>query len=72
VKKLLKLVNIWHSYRQEGGLYNRLYAIGFVCLGTMLLKEEELARHLEYGKQQLLLIVLMLTIAWPRQLSDEV
>ena len=45
---------------------------GFVCLGTMLLKEEELARHLEYGKQQLLLIVLMLTIAWPRQLSDEV
>ena len=43
-----------------------------MCLGTMLLKEEELARHLEYGKQQLLLIVVTLIIAWPRQLADEV
>jgi len=28
-----------------------------VCLGTVLLKDEELASYLEYGKKQLLLTV---------------
>ena len=31
-----------------------------VCLGTVLLKDEELARYLEYGKKQLLLTVVTL------------
>jgi len=33
-----------------------------VCLGTVLLKDEELARYLEYGKKQLLLIVATLIL----------
>jgi len=33
-----------------------------VCLGTVLLKDEELARHLEYGKRQLLLAVVILIL----------
>ena len=34
----------------------------YVCLGIALLKDEELARDLEYGGQQLLLTVTVLTI----------
>jgi len=33
-----------------------------VCLGTVLLKDEELARYLEYDKKQLLLIVVKLIL----------
>jgi len=40
VKFFLKLVNIWQSYMQEGGLSHAL---------------EELARDLEHGGKQLLL-----------------
>ena len=39
-----------------------------VRLGTVLLKDEELARDFEYGKKQLLLTVVMLT--WLRRLSN--
>jgi len=33
-----------------------------VCLGTVLLKDEELARYLEYCKEQLLLAVVTLIL----------
>jgi len=33
-----------------------------MCLGTVLLKDEELARYLEYGKKQLLLTVVTLIL----------
>jgi len=33
-----------------------------VCLGTVLLRDEELARYLEYGKKQLLLTVATLIL----------
>jgi len=43
-----------------------------VCLGIALLKDEELARDLEYGGQQLLLTVVRPTFIfiWPTQLSN--
>ena len=40
------------------------------CLGTVLLKDEELARFLEYGKKQLLLTVVTLILTWLRELSN--
>jgi len=40
VKKILKSVSIWQSYKQEGG-----YFWQFVCLATTLLKVEENALH---------------------------
>jgi len=45
---------------------------GSVRLGTVLLKDEELARDLEYGGQQLLLPVARPTFIfiWPTQLSN--
>ena len=36
MKKKLKSVNIWQSYKQEGGCL-----VHFVCLATTLLKDEE-------------------------------
>jgi len=54
-ERLLKSVNIWRSYRQES-------------LGTVLLKDEELARDLEYDKKWLLFTTSILT--WLRQLSN--
>jgi len=36
VKKCLKLMNIWQSYKQEGGCL-----MHFVCLATTLLKDKE-------------------------------
>jgi len=39
--KILRPVNIWLSYKQD--------ITHSVCLGTVLLKDEELARYLEYG-----------------------
>jgi len=38
--------------------------------GTVLLKDEELARDLEYGKKQLLITVPTLTFTCLRQLSN--
>jgi len=35
-----------------------------MCLGTVLLKDEEFARYLEYGKKQLLLIVVTFILNW--------
>ena len=35
-----------------------------VCLGTVLLKDEELARYLEYGKKQLLRTVITLILTY--------
>jgi len=52
VKKKLKSVNIWQSYKQEGGCL-----VHFVCLATTPLNDEEFTRHLEYGDSQLLLTV---------------
>jgi len=40
----------------------KLIASGSQCLGTVLLKDEELARYLEYRKKQLLLTVLTLIL----------
>jgi len=37
-----------------------------VCLGTVLLKDEELAKYLEYSRKQLLLTVLTLILTWLR------
>jgi len=37
-----------------------------VRLGTVLLKDEELARDLEYGKKQLLLAVVTSIFTWLR------
>jgi len=41
-----------------------------VHLGTVLLKDEELARYLKYGKKQLLLTVATSIFNWMRQLSN--
>jgi len=38
-----------------------------MCLGTVLLKDEERARYPEYGKKQLLLTVVTLILVWLRQ-----
>ena len=37
-----------------------------VRLGTVLLKDKELARYLKYGKKQLLLTVVTLILIWLR------
>jgi len=39
-EKKLVSVNVWQSYKQEGGCL-----VHFVCLATTLLKDEESARH---------------------------
>jgi len=52
VKKKLKLVNIWRSYRQKVDCM-----VHFVRVVTTLLNDEEFARHLENGEKQLLLTV---------------
>jgi len=49
-EKKLKSVNIWQSYKQEGGCL-----MNFVRLATTPLKDEEFTRLLEYGEKQLLL-----------------
>jgi len=41
-----------------------------VCLGTVLVKDLELARYLDYGKKPLLLTVVTLILTWLRQLSN--
>jgi len=41
-----------------------------VRLGNVLLKDEEQARDLEYGKKQLLLTVVTLVLTWLRLLSN--
>jgi len=40
--KNLRPVNIWLSYRQEANCLTH-------CLGTVLLKDEEITRYLQYG-----------------------
>jgi len=37
-----------------------------MCLGTALLKDEELAIYVEYGKKQVLLTVVALILTWLR------
>jgi len=51
-ERISRSVNIWRSYRQESWLSHTLNVRGRP--GTVLLKDEELARDLEYGKKQLL------------------
>jgi len=62
---ILTSVNIWRSYRKKADCLTRS-----VCLGTVLLKDEELARYLEYGKKQLLLTGVTTNLTWLRQLSN--
>jgi len=40
-----------------------------VHLGTVVLKDEKLARVLEYGEKQLLLTVVTLILTWNRELT---
>ena len=40
-----------------------------MCLDTVLLKDEELAKYFEYGKAQLLLTVVTLILTWLRLLN---
>jgi len=42
----------------------KLIASRAQCVGTVVLKDEELARYLEYGKKQLLLTVVTLILTW--------
>jgi len=51
-KKNSKSVNMWQSYKQEGGSL-----MHFVCQATTLLKDEEFTRYLKYGEKQLSLTV---------------
>jgi len=39
-------------------------------MGTVLMKDEELARYLEYGKKQMLLTVVTSIFTWLRHLSN--
>jgi len=56
-RRILRSVNIWLSTGKKADFLTRS-----VCLGTVLLKGEELARYLEYGKKQLLLTVVTLIL----------
>jgi len=44
-ERILKSVNIWRNYRQKANCL-----MCFVRVGTVPLKDEELARDLEYSK----------------------
>jgi len=59
-ENLLEAVNIWLSYKQEGGCL-----VHFVRLATTPLKDEEFTGHLEYGKKQLLLTVVTPLLTLP-------
>jgi len=55
------------NYLAKLGLHARkLIASNPQCLGTVPLKDEELARYLEYSKKQLLLTVVTLILTWVR------
>jgi len=59
VKKLTKSVYIWLRYKQVGIASRTLCALSPL---TMLVKDEEFIRHVEYRKKKLLLTVVILIL----------
>jgi len=48
----------------------KLIILRTLCMGTVLLKDEELAQDLKYDKKQLLLTDVATIFTWLRQLSN--